>query len=469
MTIDTAAALALALAAALATAFPGASRADDAPDLAARIENLEGELALLKRQAEVDREVAQASADKLATAELGSKGLLVSSADRNLTLGIRGYAQFDSRFFLSDESGLDTDSFLGRRIRPVLEGTIQKDFSWRLMPDFAGSSTRIFDAHVDYRLTDAVRFRAGKFKPPVGLERLQSATDNFFIERGLPTNLVPTRDYGFQVYGDVVPETLEYQFGVFNGVADLGNGDGDDDDRKDIAARIFTQPFRRSDNLLLQGIGLGVGGSFGDRVGSPTRSNTRTILGDYRSPGQQTIFRYRTGSASQDDATFAANNVYANGRHSRISPQAYWYYNSFGLLAEYARTSQQVTRDLSSTTLDHDAWQVALSFALTGEDVNFRGGIRPARRFEPASGGWGALQLVARIGELDLDDGSFPYYADPARSVSEAKSGGLGVNWYLNENIELWLDYDYTTFKGGASGGDREDEQALFTRFQFRL
>lgn len=445
------------------------AQAQPTPDLGSRIESLESELALLKRQVEVDKEVAQAAAEKTATAELGAKGLVISSPDKNLTFGIRGYVQVDSRFFLSDESKLDTDTFQGRRIRPVLEGTAFKDFAYRLMPDFAGNSTRIFDAHVDYRLKDAIRFRAGKFKPPVGLERLQSATDTFFIERGLPTNLVPTRDYGFQVYGDVIPETLEYQLGVFNGVADLGNGDSDDDDRKDIAARVFTQPFRRSDILLLQGLGFGVGGSFGDRVGSPTRANLKPILGDYRSPGQQTIYKYRAGTAAQDDAAFAASTVYADGRHARISHQAYWYYNSFGVLGEYTKTAQEVTRGTTSTTLDHDAWQLAVSWALTGEDLNFKGGIKPAARFDPANGGWGALQLVARYGQLDLDDGSFPLYADITRSVTEARSTGIGLNWYLNENVELWLDYDYTTFKGGATPGDREDEQALFTRFQFRL
>lgn len=450
-------------------ALPSA-RAEEAADVSARIENLESELALLKRQVEVDKEVAQANADKFATAELGARGLVITSPDKNLTFGIRGYVQVDTRAFLSDDDEISTDSFLGRRIRPVIEGTVYKDFSWRLMPDFAGSSTRIFDAHIDYRLKDALRFRAGKFKPPVGLERLQSATDNFFIERGLPTNLAPTRDYGFQVYGDVIPETLEYQLGVFNGVADLGNGDSDDDDRKDIAARVFAQPFRRSDILLLQGFGFGIGGSFGDREGSPTRANLKPILGDYRSPGQQAIYRYRTGSATQDDATFASNTVYADGDHRRIAPQAYWYYNNFGVLTEYSRTSQEVRRAADAATLDHDAWQLAIAWVLTGEDVNFRGGVKPLKRFDPRSGSWGAFQLVARTGEIDFDDDSFPLYADAARSVTEANSSGVGINWYLNENIQLWLDYDYTTFDGGgAAGADREDEQALFTRFQFRL
>jgi phosphate-selective porin OprO/OprP len=140
------------------------------------------------------------------------------------------------------------------------------------------------------------------------------------------------------------------------------------------------------------------------------------------------------------------------------------------VLTEYSRTSQDVHRAADTATLDHDAWQVAIAWALTGEDVNFRGGVKPLQRFDPRNGGWGAFQLVARTGAIDFDDASFPLYADAARSVTEAKSSGVGINWYLNDNIQLWLDYDYTAFDGGAAAGaDRESEQALFTRFQFRL
>lgn len=448
-----------------------ATRADDTvtTDTSERISTLESELALLKRQYEVDKEITQGNTDKFATTELGAKGLLITSPDKNMTFGIRGYTQLDSRWFLGDEENVSSDSFYGRRIRLSIEGTLFKDFAYRIMPDFAGGSSTIFDAYLDYRFSDAVKVRAGKFKPPVGLERLQSATDTFFIERGLPTNFVPTRDYGIQLFGEPIPETIEYQIGIFNGVADLANGNSDEDNKKDVAARLFAHPFRRSDSLLLQGLGIGIGGSIGDRDGSPLRSNLKTILPQYRSVGQNTIFSYRSGSSSQDDATFAASTTYANGDQIRIAPQAYWYYNNFGVLTEFSRTSQDVTRGTDSATLDHDAWQVSAGWMITGEDLNFKGGVKPARRFSPFDGGWGAVELVARYNQIKFDDASFPLYSDITRSVKRGDTAGVGVNWYLNENVQLWLNYDFTRFDGGSATGDREDEQALFTRVQFRL
>ena len=112
------------------------------------------------------------------------------------------------------------------------------------MPDLEGASQTIFDAYWDGKFVPEFSVRAGKFKPPVGLERLQSATDIAFAERGLPTNLVPSRDLGLQVSGDISEGLLAYQVGVFNGVPDLANGGDDLSDAKDFAARVFVQPLR---------------------------------------------------------------------------------------------------------------------------------------------------------------------------------------------------------------------------------
>lgn len=417
-----------------------------------RLQNLEEEIALLKRQQEVNDEKAKALAEKTANVELGKKGLKITSPDKNYELSLRGTFQFDNRNFLNDDSNISRDDLLSRRLRPILEAKAG-NASLRFMPDFAGSTTRIFDAHADYKLTDAIQFRFGKFKTPIGLERLQSAADLTFIERGHPTNLVPTRDYGFMVYGNPIADVLEYQVGVFNGNQDLGNTDGDDDDKKDISARIFASPFRNSNHVSLQGLGVGIGGSIGDREGT----SSKTILGTYKSPGQQDFFRYRS-------------DTYADGQHWRLSPQAYWYSGNVGLLAEYAISNQEVSRRKNHADLQHEAWQIAGSYVITGEDINFRGGVKPFKDFNFSNGGIGAWEVTARIGETDVDDKTFGFFADSQVAASKADSYGAGLNWYLNENLKLMVNYDLTKFDGGAANGqNRPDEHALFTRTQFRF
>jgi phosphate-selective porin OprO/OprP len=57
-------------------------------------------------------------------------------------------------------------------------------------------------------------------------------------------------------------------------------------------------------------------------------------------------------------------------------------------------------------------------------------------------------------------------FADPARSARRAREWGVGLNWYLERRVKIAANYLHTTFDGGATTGDREDENAILTRFQ---
>ena len=65
------------------------------------------------------------------------------------------------------------DTFLLRRFRPAFDGTLFNIADFRFAPDFAGGAAVIFDAYADIHPTPFLRLRAGKFKAPLGLERLQ--------------------------------------------------------------------------------------------------------------------------------------------------------------------------------------------------------------------------------------------------------------------------------------------------------
>lgn len=102
--------------------------------------------------------------------------------------------------------------------------------------------------------------RIGKFKPFVGLERLQSGSDIKFIERSyVSNNILPNRDLGVSLYGVVADKKVNYAVGIFNGVRDGGENftSQDENNAKDFTARIFTTPFAGTESKL-SGLGLSV-------------------------------------------------------------------------------------------------------------------------------------------------------------------------------------------------------------------
>jgi phosphate-selective porin OprO and OprP len=408
--------------------------------------------AALARQDSTSRGSPAAQAPPAVTA--GAEGFTLRSADGRWRLRVGGYFQADGRYYLRDRESLGTSSLIVRRARPIVEGTVYQYFDFRIMPDFGTGQPTIYEAYLEARLVPALAIRAGKFKPPVGLERLQSATDLRFVERGFPTNLVPNRDVGFQVSGEVRGGMLSYTAGVFNGVADLGFGDVDASDAKELAARLFTVPFIRRGRRAPLDLGVGLSASIGNERGTPTAPGTSML----RTPGQVVAFRYRSNGA------VAATTV-ADGRRFRVEPQAYLYRGSLGLLAQYTVSRHTVRRDTGLARIRHYGWQVAASLFLTGERPSFRG-VTPKRLFDPEAGSWGALELAARIQQTGVADSAFPFYADPAVSVRRIRAWALGLNWHFARGVKLMLDYERSTFAGGAAAGDRPPEQFLATRLQ---
>jgi phosphate-selective porin OprO/OprP len=323
------------------------------------------------------------------------------------------------------------------------------------MPDFgSGTSTIIQDAYVDATVQPWLKFRAGKFKGPVGLERLVSDTDIEFYERSLVTNLVPNRDVGAQVFGDLWGGVVSYAGGIFNGVPDGGSADVDTDNHREFEGRVFLSPFRQTRVAALQGFGLGLAGTSGREIGTASAPGVAA----FKDSAQQTFFRYRS------DGTAAGTTV-AAGDHSRISPQANYYWGPFGAWGEYVLSSQDVKRGTVVDTLDNSAWQVAATYVLTGEKASYRA-VAPLHAFNPRQRAWGAIEIAARYHRLNVDKSAFPLFADPASSPSGAQAWTLGINWYANRNVKIVLNYEQTNFDTVAGGVQRKQEHALLERLQ---
>lgn len=446
---------------------PSANDADEKQ----RLEQIDQQVGILRRQRELDEESAMARAKEAPKISLGDQGFSFASANGNFGVQLKGVLQADSRAFFDDAGVTGNDSFVLRRARPILQGTVFRDFDFQFIPDFGGTGgAQIYDAFVNYRYSPALQLQAGKFKTPIGLEQLQADRDLLFNERALPTDLVPNRDLGFELHGDLFGGIASYAAGIFNGIGDARNSSNADfEDNQAFAGRLFFQPFKKTATPALQGFGFGLAGSFEDMQGTNTTglpATTGGSLAGFATVGQQQFFAYNPTNAA----------VVAHGEHWRLSPQGYYYFGPFGFLGEYVISDQRVSRIGSAPfltrRLQNTSWQVAASWVLTGEDATF-GSIVPRRNFAPREHGWGALQLVARFSELDVDPDAFPLFSDAATSARSAREWSVGLNWYLNRNVKVMTSFSHTFFQGGGGRGasapavvTREAENALFTRVQ---
>ena len=450
-------------------------------ELRGLVQELNQKVKVLERKGEISEEETTTAKKSTPVVKASENGFGFESANGKNVIKFRSLLQVDNRNY-SDVSGIGSDGknisgFDFRRIRPTVEGTVFGKYDFRFTPEFgeaktanATSTSGIVDAYIDARFQPWFKVRAGKFKPFVGLERLQGGADIKFIERSyVSNNILPNRDLGAAIHGDVLDGKLNYSVGIYNGVTDGGDTPTTQDTNqdKDYAFRVFTTPFK-DDVSVLSGLGFGLAATYGDFKGTTTANG----LPSYKTAGQESNF-----------FTYTSGSVFANGSRERIAPQAYYYYGPLGIIAEYARVSQDVSNGTTSANLDNDAWQIAASYLITGEEASFKG-VKPKNAFDTDKGGWGAWELVARYQENNIDDAAFSSatttrYADPRNNARSAKSWAAGVNWYLNQNVKIALNYENTSFDGGgnvtaagaATGSfiniaDRPTEKTLFTRLQ---
>ncbi|HTV75771.1 MAG TPA: hypothetical protein VMD57_02145, partial [Candidatus Baltobacteraceae bacterium] len=89
-----------------------------------QINDLDQKVRILERQRELDQDAAAAAAKTQPRITLGANGFGFSSADSNFVVTIHGQLQVDSRTFQNNDHIQGNDSFLLRRARPIITGTV---------------------------------------------------------------------------------------------------------------------------------------------------------------------------------------------------------------------------------------------------------------------------------------------------------------------------------------------------------
>ena len=373
------------------------------------------------------------------------------SKDGRFETHVRGRLFVDGGY-LDDEDGFysnDNATEL-RAARVGVEGKAWKDFGYRLEVDFADNEVDVTDAYIQYDgpLIEPAFVRLGQFKTPNSLEEQTSARFTTFLERAAFTDAFEFDrriGLGSGVGGD--------NWAVTGGLFGQNGDDVANDEGYALAGRghyALLEPF--GSNSVAH---LGGSGRFRDLENDADGDSVR-----YR---QRPFFHF-TGTRSVDtgDLADAENDVFAGSEAALVV-------GPFSVQAEAGHTWLQ--RDAGASDAD-GLWggYLSASYFLTGESRNYDAEEGVFDRVEVDTpvfdGGPGAWELGARFDYIDLNDNS----ADVRGG--EQYSAIAGVNWHLNNNVRVMLDYastnvyDARSSPGAAVEGSQNLIQGVGARGQ---
>jgi len=403
-----------------------AARADEV-ELGAEVKALRAEVDALKEQVK--------AADDF---QLESNGA---------TLKLGGYAQADGRYFESGHPGDDT--FLVRRARLDLKGSLRENFGYNLQVDFA-NSPKIINGYVEYNEVSCLKLRVGQQKEPFSAEEITSAAWIDFMERSMVvTAFAPQEDIGAMLFGTCWEKRLDYSLGAFNG---RGKNQDDTNDDKDLAGRLVVAPWAPEKDSILSGFYAGINGTIGEQ---------QDLLKDSQAAlktDAKTTFYSFAPDAKQD------------GERTRVGADVEWYIGPGSIKAEWIQTGLDGL-STSNATADatFDGWYVGGTYLLTGEKKQRNKSVEPAHDFSLKHGGAGAWELAVRYQVLNADEDLLAN--GMAKGSDKAEGIVVGVNWYPNSNVKLVADIEHVTFDDDITvdGETLDSEDVAMLRFQYSL
>jgi len=429
---------------------------------------LETQAKLLEaQQAQLDTLTQQLGQSKVSTQEAPKVTFTatrptVSSADGRSSISFRSNVQLDGAMYgESPEGPLTTDfrrgsvgglpnrennaardfsdGFYFRRARFGVEGTMARDFNFRLLLELGGSGTegptRINDAWIAYTGFAPFTFQLGAFSPPANMDDGTSPEDTLFLERASVSELSRTMGgadgrigLGTRVSGPRWMSALTLTTRTVN------DAEVFDTQLAAVTRAGFLVATSSDYNVHVGASGTYVFSPADQGSGTSPRHPLR--LRDRPEIRVDSVRLIDTGSIDAENAGVYGLEFGANWKSFYLQGEHFWF---------------DIARDSSSTLPDPDfaGYYLQGSWILTGESRRYNaatGSFQNPRAMVPFSGngGFGAWELAARYSRMNLN---FNEGLAGIAAVPGSVRGGdqnvwtLGMNWYPNPNIKVMMDY----------------------------
>ncbi len=386
-------------------------------------------------------------------------GLRLQRNDGQFKFHLGGRVQLDWAY---TDAGRDLEQSYGkdltgsgakfRRVFLDVDGTLYGWIGFKVQVDFAGGKTAFKGVYLDFQKLPVIgKLTVGQFKEPFSLDELTSSNYTTFMERALPVEaFAPGFKTGTMIGSSLWNHRLLWNVGAFYN-SDPTDGDsnfGNDSDF-DVTMRIGGTPWYMDKTHLLH---LGLSYSHKFRSGVIQNTDAQTTFHALPEVSVNKTYLVSTPALTADNLNL-------------IDPAAALVWGPFSLQGEYFRVG---TDDAQANDPHFSGYYVFGSWFLTGESRNYSKAkgvfsrIKPRHDFSLKGPGFGAVELAARYSEINLNDEGI--------QGGKEQNETVGVNWYLNPNTRLMLDYvhahvDDTTYLDD-SGCHDGNSNTVETRFQ---
>ena len=395
-------------------------------------------------------------------------GFQFQTEDEEFQLQVHYESQIEARFWAqSDQVPANSGIFLPRQ-RIFFSGNITRPIEYEFAINRgSGGNLNLLNAFINLHFDDRFELRFGRFFTPLPYD--QYAISNYWLptpERSVfTTNLSLNRQFGLMAWGYLFDKRLDYAAGVFNGSR---NSFENLTNSMDFVAYFNARPFQESESLrFARFLNLGSSVAFGHQDQAPVPVSFRIGGG---SPNTD------TPGAGTTPFLILNRDVIERGDRLLGSVHAAYFYKGLSLIGEwqYGFGNYATLSRPTPAQVPFSGFYVTGGYFLTGEHVAQRSRVYPLRPFFPTNRkdrrGPGAWEVVGRVSELRLGEQIFTSgFADPDLWSNRAVTTELGVNWYWNEYVKLymfWLHGDFADPVLYRPGGFQKTADMFWLRFQ---
>ena len=380
-------------------------------------------------------------------ARLG-EGFSLKSIDDEYILRFHVLDQTDFKDFIPNNQSPTRSGLYIPRVRLYFEGRLTDFFEYEVsLQRSVDGAWDLLDGNLNINFDERFQIKFGRMLTPYSFDWYDHLEQYFITpERSLfALNYGLARQAGLLAHGYLADDRIQYAVGGYDGHL---VGLADNNTSRDVAAYLNIRPFLLTENRpALKNFNIG-GSIFG---------------GLQVSPQNPLPLRTSIQSAENDEAAQSATSTYL-----RFNEDAYnlgnrqggaihlaYYLGGLSIESEVqkANFTYAKAQEPGRFGVPVSGFHVATSYFITGEQVNRRETVVPLHPFDKRKKLWGpgAIEPFVRYSQLNLGQAVFKDgLADPNDWSANAYMTELGFNWYLNQYIKFYVDWQHVYFGGKA-------------------